>query len=139
MNSKLPRVLIIIVVVIVSFIGGWFGNNFWEGRKQEQAKSVASDYIELILAGKTDDAYNMTTKQLQGETDIKQFKELYKGSELKDAKFDYTAVSKIEGKYVVYSFLTNLPKDSTGSTTGTFIVGLAKDDGKLKVESGVLQ
>jgi hypothetical protein len=139
-QMKKPIVLIVTALVVVAvFFAGFAARPVYEKRQFENSTKTAQDFVKLIVEGKNDQAYALTTKTLQSQQDKAAF-----AAALGDLKSDKPDIQKSQavnndGTIIYYQRVLNLPKSTKGSTTGLFYVTSVKEDGKWKIASVTVQ
>jgi hypothetical protein len=131
--KKLPVILISILIIAAAFTAGYKANTYYANKQKQSATNFAQDFVSKIVAGKSADVYPELSQRLASkETQTDFTKSL---ADTKSAKPSYDPASVLEQNNVlIYSQrVTGLDADKNGSTTATFAVIVAKENGALKV------
>lgn len=102
-------------------------------------RETAAAFITAITSGEVASAYEYGTsfyKSKNTPQTIETFSDSVRSDNIKISNEElYMGVNDASNQAIYLAFIENLPPSSIGSTTGTFVVRLAKEDGKWKVDS----
>lgn len=136
--NKLVKPLLVLagfLTVLAIFFAGFYIRPKYDARQLKNATSVAESFVENVVSGNNDAAYDLTAKSLQEQQDKEAFVAAL--GELKSDNPDYQQSQAIESDdtLIFYQRVLNLPQTSDGSTVGTFYITLVKDGGSWKVST----
>jgi hypothetical protein len=125
-KSKLLFIIGVILAVIAIFMAGFYAHAYYETQQTNSAKNVAKAFVADLVNGKTDAAYSLTSKSLQSKQDKAAFAKAI--GDVKSSKPAYGDSQYImrQGKFYYAQRALNLPKTSSGSTTGDFSLVLVR-------------
>jgi hypothetical protein len=139
MKKNIIIIIIGLVAVIGSFFGGYKFNSYLANNQATKATDAAGIYIEGLLKGNWDQAYNATTDALRKQVSLDKFKSENQNAAIPNPVFLSTYTSKIGDGYVVYATIDGYPKTSDGRTTALYSVSVVNENGKFKVDTATVQ
>ncbi len=128
-GKKLVSCLIVVVIFALGGTAGYLGNNKVQAMKTAQVNEAGRNYVSAILSGDLDNAYAMSSSELQKN----QTKEDYIKT-LKDLKTSDILLTDEQAAFsdqgVSYSVVANnLPPNPDGATDGLFTLILVNENG----------
>jgi hypothetical protein len=131
----LVKAIVLLVVLVLGAVGGFYGQTKVQARQSEQASKAARIYVTSILVGDLDETYSRSSKELQGKQTKEKFTEDLKGlkSPNPTLKAEETLFSSQGATYIVTA--ENVPADADGNTDAVFFVKLVKEGGDWKASA----
>lgn len=139
MRNKILTVLAVIIGFSGAIALGWFAKERSVQMRYDRAGDVASNYVEKIIAGDVDAAYKTIVPSVQSELDVDSLETSTKPFVSPTAKIVAQTTTQIQDRYVTYFVVEGLSKEALKLSNGYFVVATSVENGKLGVESSVVQ
>ena len=98
-GKKLVIIIISIIAIIITVIAVLY---FQNKKSEETAKSVLTDFVELIKEKNYDEMYNKVSNiNMSKEDFISRNKNIYEGIECENIKIEITNIEKQENNYQI--------------------------------------
>lgn len=131
--KKIITIVALVLAVPLLFFGGYYARGYYDKKQLDSASTVAKQFVNDVVAGKTAQAYVLTTKDLQSKQTQKQFVTAMSGLQSSSVKLDKPQILK-NGSQVLYIQQANgLPKTKDGSEAGSFYITVSKEGQSWKV------
>jgi hypothetical protein len=137
--KKLIPIVGIIMAVIAVFLGGLFSHSYYSTQQANSAKTTASTFVQDLVTGKVETAYGLTSKSLQSKQNKDSFVKAIGDLKADKPYYEAAQYTTRDGNFYYSQRVLNLPKTSTGSTSGDFYLMLTKDGLSWKVATVKVQ
>jgi hypothetical protein len=128
-SLRLRNALVALLVLVATFLGGYYGHIKMQDYRTDQAHKSAKSYVQTVLKGDLDKAYDMSASSLKKEQSKEDFVKTLK--DLKTGKPTFsdeeTSITKSGITYAVV--VDNLPPNANGATDGVFYLNLVNELG----------
>jgi len=139
MKKNIIIIIISATALIGSFFTGYKYNSYLANNQATKATDAAGIYIEGLLDGNWDQAYNATSKELKQQISLEDFKKENQDADIPNPVFESTYTSKIGDGYIIYATIDGYPKASDGRTTALYTISVIKENGNYKVDTATVQ
>jgi hypothetical protein len=126
---RLGGALLAALLLVVAFFGGYYGHNEVQANHTMQANKSAKSYVESVLKGDLDKAYDTSARSLKKAQTKDEFTATLKDLKTSKPIFgdEETAITKNGITYAVV--VEHLPPNINGATDGVFYLHLVNESG----------
>ncbi len=134
-QNKLVRIIVTVLLAAGLIAAGYFARGYYDTKQQKDTANIASVFVKDIVSGKTSQAYSLTSKDLKAKQSKDDFAKTVESLKADKPTYDSLQYTKDGDTYFYSIRVLNLPKTSTGSTSGVFLVALTKEGRSWKIAS----
>ena len=129
-------IVLIVVISTVFFLVGFGTRMLYANIQNSRAESVASEFIDHILEGSSDEAYQLTSSNLQEVQPEDEFIAVMDGLEAEDPQMPIEPTVIRSDNTVIYNqYVTGLPEIEAGDDSGAFNISLIRENREWRVNS----
>ncbi len=132
-------VIVAIVISIAFFAGGFFAKGAYDNMQEKQASAVGAEFVEKVLAGDADGAYQMTSNTLREEEEEGMLRGVLSSFQADEPNKLDGVILKGNGRTLFVQYVDGLPAVGEGNTAGEFYIALVKEGKDWKVASVNIQ
>ena len=133
------QVLIYVLIAALFTSTGYYINELYHKQQKDAATQVAKNFVSDLTAGKTSDAYILTSNALKAVQSQKDFNSGFSGLKATTPSFQTAAVLTGNKAVIYQQKVTNMPVTTGGSTNAQFSVTLVSEGGNWKVDNVIVQ
>ncbi len=139
MTRKVIVIAGIATIVVGIFTAGWFASSYQTKRNRQAAEKSAVGFVEAVVNGKNQEAYNAASDGLRSDQTLDEFSKSLGDIKSANPELDAVATLQSSNSYLVAQRVNNLPKTASGSTSGVFKMIVEKNSGKWRVSSVTIE
>jgi len=134
MKKQTITIIITVAITVVLLTLGFFARSWYDGRQESAAQAAGTDFINFVVAGDRDAAYNLTTQELKDQLPKEDFDDILQSFETDEPNALEPSILRGNDRTLYVQYIDGFAPVGEGNTAAEFFLTMEKEGLDWKVD-----